>query len=349
MTLPNVVLHDHLDGGLRPRTVLELADEVGHRLPRSDEAALADWFDQRSSGSLESYLAAFEHTVGVMQTEEALRRVATECVEDLVAGGAVHIESRFAPFLHTAGGLPPEAVMEAVIDGFRSAAAAASVSWGLIVDAIRSHPHSEAVASLAVRYADEGVVAFDLSGPEAGFPPDEHLAAIRVARESGLAITLHAGEAGGLASLALAVNRCGADRVGHGIEVADDIHVDPDGVATLGRVATVVRDRRIPLEVCPMSNLATKGWRAEQHPLAMLHRAGFSVTLNTDNRLMSATTMEREFEFARSQGLDVTDLASMGRRSLEAAFCPEPTRKRIWEEQMAPGFEQAGAEVSRRW
>jgi adenosine deaminase len=348
MALPNVVLHDHLDGGLRPATVLDLADDIGHRLPASEPAALATWFDQRTSGSLEGYLAAFEHTVAVMQTEEALKRVAVECVEDLVAGGAVHIESRFAPFLHTAGGLRPEAVMEAVLDGFATAADGA-VSWGVIVDAIRSHPRSHAVADLAVRYADRGVVAFDLSGPEAGYPPDEHLPAIRTAREHGLAITLHAGEAGGLSSLALAVNRCGADRIGHGIEVADDMVQSADGEWSLGPVATVVRDRRIPLEVCPMSNLATKGWQPAEHPLAMLYGTGFSVTLNTDNRLMSATDMGREMEFARSQGLTDDDIAVMGRRALEAAFCAEPVRRSIWEQQMAPAYAAAGASVSLRW
>ncbi len=349
MAIPHVVLHDHLDGGLRPATVLDLADRVGLELPTSDAAALGSWFDQRTSGSLEGYLAAFRYTVGVMQDAEAIRRVAVESVEDLAVDGAVHIESRFAPLLHTAGGMAPEAVMEAVLDGFTSAGAAAGVSWGIIVDAIRSHSDSETAADLAIRYRDAGVVAFDLSGPEAGYPPDEHLAAIRRIREYGLALTLHAGEAAGLHSLALAVNRCGADRIGHGIEVADDIATTPDGQRILGDVATVIRDRRIPLEVCPMSNLATKGWTDDQHPLVDLVRDGFTVTLNTDNRLMSATTMSREYAFARSQGLDIDDLARMGRQSLEAAFCSEPTRRALWEERIAPALAAEGAVVSPRW
>jgi adenosine deaminase len=349
MAIPHVVLHDHLDGGLRPETVLELADDIGLELPAADAASLASWFDQRSSGSLEGYLAAFTYTVGVMQDADAIRRVAVEAVEDLAADGAVHIESRFAPLLHTAGGLAPEAVMEAVLDGFASAGTAAGVSWGIIVDAIRSHSDSETAADLAIRYCDAGVVAFDLSGPEAGYPPDEHLTAIRRIREFGLALTLHAGEAAGLHSLALAVNRCGADRIGHGIEVADDIATTPDGQRVLGAVATVIRDRRIPLEVCPMSNLATKGWTASQHPLPDLVRDGFTVTLNTDNRLMSATTMSREYDFAIARGLDIDDLARISRQSLEAAFCPEPIRRTLWEERIAPALAAEGAAVTPRW
>jgi adenosine deaminase len=349
MAIPHVVLHDHLDGGLRPQTVLELADRIGLELPASDVVSLGSWFDQRSSGSLEGYLAAFRYTVGVMQDADSIRRVAVEAVEDLVADGAVHIESRFAPLLHTEGGLAPEGVMEAVLDGFASAGAAAGVSWGVIVDAIRSHSDSDAAADLAIRYRDAGVVAFDLSGPEAGYPPDAHLPAIRRIREYGLALTLHAGEAGGLHSLALAVNRCGADRIGHGIEVADDISTGPDGQRLLGTVATVIRDRRIPLEICPMSNLATKGWTEDEHPLPELVRDGFTVTLNTDNRLMSATSMSREHDFALSRGLGIDDLATMGRQSLEAAFCSEPTRRRVWEERIAPALAAAGASVSSRW
>ncbi|MGF1664994.1 MAG: adenosine deaminase [Acidimicrobiia bacterium] len=349
MVIPHVVLHDHLDGGLRPGTVLELADTIGLELPRSDAASLGSWFDQRTSGSLEGYLAAFRYTVGVMQDADSIRRVAVEAVEDLAADGAVHIESRFAPLLHTAGGLAAEGVMEAVLDGFASAGAAAGVSWGVIVDAIRSHADSATAADLAIRYRDAGVVAFDLSGPEAGYPPDAHLPAIRRIREYGLALTLHAGEAAGLHSLALAVNRCGADRIGHGIEVADDIRTGPDGQRTLGAVASVVRDRRIPLEVCPMSNLATKGWTEQQHPLPELVRDGFTVTLNTDNRLMSATTMSREHNFALSRGLDIDDLARMGRQSLAAAFCPEPTRRLLWEGRIGPGLAAEGATVNLRW
>jgi adenosine deaminase len=349
MAIPHVVLHDHLDGGLRPQTVLELADDIGLALPAPDAASLGAWFDQRTSGSLEGYLAAFRYTVGVMQDADALRRVAVEAVEDLAGDGAVHIESRFAPLLHTDGGLKPEEVMEAVLDGFATAGAAAGVSWGVIVDAIRSHTDSAAAADLAIRYRDAGVVAFDLSGPEAGYPPDAHLPAIRRIREYGLGLTLHAGEAAGLHSLALAVNRCGADRIGHGIEVNDDITTGPDGHRTLGAVASVVRDRRIPLEICPMSNLATKGWTERQHPLPDLVRDGFTVTLNTDNRLMSATTMSREHDFALAMGLDIDDLARMGRSALAAAFCSEPTRRSLWEERIAPGLAAAGAAVSLRW
>ncbi len=344
MRLPSVVLHDHLDGGLRPATVVELADAVGHRLPVHEPTALADWFDQGRSGSLERYLEAFVHTVAVMQTTEAIHRVAREAVEDLSADGVVYAEIRFAPHLLTRRGLAPEAVVEAAIAGMTDGAAATGLEWGLILDAMRQEDDSLEVARLAVRYADHGVVGFDLAGPEAGFPPDAHLPAIRHVREAGLGVTLHAGEAGGLTSLAAAVRRCGADRIGHGVEVIDDCLVRDGTVVSLGPLAATLRDRQIPLEVCPTSNLHTKRWRADEHPIGMLHRAGFAVTVNTDNRLMSRTSMSAELELVREHhGFGVDDLLAVTHTALRAAFCPWETKRRLWSEEVLPRYLEAGA------
>ena len=344
MQLPSVVLHDHLDGGLRPATVVELAAAVGHVLPADDPDDLADWFDQGRSGSLERYLEAFVHTVSVMQTAEAITRVAREAVEDLAADGVVYAEIRFAPHLLTRRGLSPDAVVEAALSGMAAGAAKTGMDWGLILDAMRQDDDSLDVARLAVRHAGHGVVGFDLAGPEAGFPPDRHLAAIRHVQEAGLHLTLHAGEAGGLASLASAMHRCRTERIGHGVEVIDDCTVRDGEIVSLGPLAADIRDRRLPLEICVSSNLHTKGWLPGDHPVGMLHRAGFAVTLNTDNRLMSRTSMSAEFELVRRhQGFDVDDLLAVTRTALDAAFCPVDVKRRLWEDVILPAYRSAGA------
>lgn len=349
--LPSVLLHDHLDGGLRPSTILDLAHEVGYSgLPTSDVDGLASWFDQGRSGSLETYLAAFEHTIAVMQTPEALSRVAEEAVLDLAADGVVYTEQRFAPLLHTMGGLSPEEVLDAVIEGMTRGAATTGMVWGIIVDAIRSSPDSVRAAEAAAARAGRGVVGFDLAGPEAGHPAHHHLPAIHLAREAGLRITLHAGEADGPWAIASAILRAGAERIGHGVAVIDDCRVEGGEVVEAGALAAAVRDRRIPLEICPSSNLATKGWSPEQHPVGMLWRAGLSVTINTDNRLMSRTTLSDELRLVReTHRFDLTDQAAWTRIALTAAFCSEPDRHRLWEETIAPAYRKAGAEVDLSW
>lgn len=325
-----ITLHDHLDGALRPSTVLELADEVGHRLPANDVEGLAHWFHRGGSEGLVGYLEAFEHTVGVMQTPEALQRVAREMIEDVAADHVIHAEVRFAPLLHLRRGMTPDAVVEAVLDGLAAGSRATGVGWGLILDAIRSDRDSLEVAELAVRRADQGVVAFDLAGPEDGFPPDDHLAGIRRVREAGLWLTLHAGEAGGVESIARAVNRCGADRLGHGFQIIDDCRVVDGEIVDFGPVASVVRDRQIPLEICPTSNTHTQGWPMDRHPLALLDRAGFVVTISPDNRLMSSTSLEREYEQLRDVfGWTETDLARVNRQAAGAAFVGLDRRREL--------------------
>lgn len=354
MPLPSVLLHDHLDGGLRPATILELADSLGYELlPETDVEALTKWFDQSESGSLETYLEAFDHTIAVMQTADALERVAYEAVLDLSADGVVYAEIRFCPALHTVRGLTHARVVEAISSGMRLGEAESGLRWGLIIDALRQHAWSEEMARVAFEHRKDGVVGFDLAGPEYSNPPDRHLPACRLARQSGLRLTIHAGEAAGedgVRYIAAAMDACGAERLGHGLEIIDDCTVSDGEIVALGSVATRVRQRQIPLEMCPASNLATNRLSPGQHPVGALYRAGFYITLSTDNRLMSNTSMSSEFEFVRSHhGFGITDLAVTTRRSVDAAFCDVETKAALWEDVVAPAYLQSGATIGPTW
>ena len=354
MSLPSVLLHDHLDGGLRPGTVLELADDHGYDdLPAADEAGLAAWFDQSESGSLERYLEAFDHTIAVMQLPEALERVAYEAAVDLADDGVVYAELRFCPSLFTDRGLDVTGVIDVVASGLRLGEAETGLKWGIIVDALRQFDDSMAMARTANARRSSGVVGFDLAGPEEPFPPTDHLAACRYIRESGLRLTIHAGEAGGdkgVSYIASAMDVCGAERLGHGVEIVRDCVIENGELIKLGAVATRVRDRQIPLELCPASNLATNKLDPGDHPLGALFRAGFNITLSTDNRLMSHTSMSSEFDFARDHhGMTSTDLARITRRSLEAAFCDYHTKRILWETLIAPVYLDADIEVDPSW
>ncbi|HEY7468780.1 MAG TPA: adenosine deaminase [Acidimicrobiia bacterium] len=352
--LPSVLLHDHLDGGLRPGTVLELAEACGYDdLPADNEHDLARWFDQKDSGSLEAYLGAFRHTIAVMQGSEALERVAYEAGHDLAADGVVYGEVRFSPPLHAPDPAGQGQVIEAVASGLRMAAEETGMRWGMIIDALRHLHDSQAVARLAMRHRHLGVVGFDIAGPEAGFPPRAHVAAFRMVRAGGLRLTIHAGESAGphgVAFMAQAMDVCGAERIGHGIEIIRDCRIEDDEIVALGGVARRVRDRRIPLEVCPSSNLATGRLVPDQHPIGLLYRAGFNVTLSTDNRLMSSTSMSEEFDLVRKyHGFEVDDLARVTRRSLEAAFCSWEVKAELWEDAIAPAYTAAGAGLDPVW
>ncbi|MFZ0626241.1 MAG: adenosine deaminase [Acidimicrobiia bacterium] len=354
MPLPSVLLHDHLDGGLRADTVLELADEIGYdELPTLDPSALGNWFDQSESGSLERYLQSFDHTIAVMQTQSALTRVAKEAVHDLWDDGVVYAELRFSPPLHTMNGLGEHDVIEAVADGMRQASRETGLKWALIIDALRDRQDSEAVARLALAHRGDGVVGFDIAGPEKGFPPAEHIAAFRVAREGGLRLTIHAGESAGsmgIAYIKSAMDTCGAERIGHGNQIIEDCVVEDGRIVSVGPVARLVLDRQMPLELCPSSNLATGGVLPEQHPIGPLYRAGFNVTVSTDNRLMSATSMSAELDFARKfHGFDVSDIARVTRQSLEAAFCAREVKEGLWQDVLAPSFLSAGAAIHPGW
>ncbi len=297
-----MLLHDHLDGGLRPATIIELARPIGYldRLPSTDPDTLGRWFTEAaSSGSLERYLETFDHTVAVMQTIEGLQRVSAECAEDLAADGVVYAEVRFAPEQHTGGGLGLSEVVATVLSGFaigtaRAAEAGHQIRIGTLLTAMRHAARSMEIAELAVEFRDEGVVGFDIAGAEAGFPPTRHLDAFEYLQRENFHFTIHAGEAFGLPSIWQAIQWCGADRLGHGVRIVDDVHAE-DGGHRLGRLAAYVRDKRIPLELCPSSNVQTGAAASiAEHPIGVLHDLRFRVTVNTDNRLMSGTSMSRE-------------------------------------------------------
>ncbi len=340
---PKVLLHDHLDGGLRPQTVLELADAHGYReLPTSDADELARWFRQAAdSGSLVRYLETFAHTVGVMQTADAIHRVARECALDLAADGVVHAEVRFAPELSTAGGLPIEAVVEAMVDGFASGAAEATAAGtpirvGALLCAMRQNDRWEEVAGLVVRHRDAGVVGFDLAGPEIGFPPDRIPAAIDLLDRAGAHRTIHAGEAAGIDSIRAALDGARAERLGHGIRIADEVPVD----GALGPVAQRVLDAQVPLEVAPSSNVQTGAYPSlAGHPVDRLHRLGFAVTVNTDNRLMSGVSTTSELTaVAGTFGWSWDDVQTVTERAVAAAFLDDADRARLLTDVVRPGY-----------
>ncbi|MEX2549549.1 MAG: adenosine deaminase [Nitriliruptoraceae bacterium] len=315
---PKVLLHDHLDGGLRPATVIELAARAGHRLPTDDPTELAAWFHQGGrDADLERYLEAFAHTVAVLQTEEAIARVARECAEDLDADGVVYAEVRYAPELSTTGGLTLDAIFDALGAGF--AAAPATIQMRLLACVMRQEDRGEEVVAAALRARERHVpvVGIDLAGPESGFPASRHAEAIAAARAGGLHVTLHAGEAAGVDSVADAVAQ-GAERLGHGVRVVDDLA--PDG--SPGPVARQVLAREIALEVCPTSNVHTGvvGALAE-HPVQRLRDAGLRVTISTDNRLMSGVSTAQElWATASAFGWDLEDVRAVTDAAARAAF-----------------------------
>ncbi|CAJ59857.1 MULTISPECIES: adenosine deaminase [Frankia] len=340
--VPKVLLHDHLDGGLRPATVVELADETGYRdLPSTDAKALSTWFRGGAhSGSLVRYLETFRHTVGVMQTQEAIRRVARECAEDLAADGVVYAEVRFAPELHVERGLSLDAVVEAVLDGFRAGSAGTPLRIRALLTAMRHQARSLEIAELAVRWRDAGVVGFDIAGAEAGNPPTRHLDAFQYIQRANGHYTIHAGEAFGLPSIWEAVQWCNADRLGHGVRIVDDITVDPDGKATLGDLANYVRDVRVPLEMCPTSNVHTGAAPSiERHPIALLRRLHFRVTVNTDNRLMSDVSLSSEFAtLVDVHGYDWSDIRWLSLNAMKSAFLPFDERLDLINDVIKPGY-----------
>ncbi|GAB3684203.1 adenosine deaminase [Saccharopolyspora tripterygii] len=344
---PKVLLHDHLDGGLRPQTVLELAHEGGYPgLPHDNADDLARWFvTAADSGSLERYLETFAHTVGVMQTGDALFRVAAEAAEDLAADGVVYAEVRYAPELFQEQGLTLDDIVQAVQDGFRegerrAAAAGKRIRIGTLLCAMRQNARSTEIANLAIRYRDAQVVGFDIAGPEAGFPPTRNLDAFEYLRQQNAHFTIHAGEAFGLPSIWEAIQHCGAERLGHGVRIVDDIKVDDDGTAHLGRLASYVRDRRIPLEMCPSSNLQTGAAASiAEHPIGLLARMRFRVTINTDNRLMSHCSMSSEFAALHEAfGYGWEDFQWFTVNAMKSSFLGFDDRLGIINEQIKPKY-----------
>lgn len=344
---PKVLLHDHLDGGLRPATVAALADECGYTgLPAETPDELAAWFrDAADSGSLERYLETFAHTVAVMQTPIGLHRVARECAEDLADDGVIYAEVRFAPEQHLDSGLSLDDVVEHVLEGFREGEAVAraagrEIRIGCLLTAMRHAARSREIAELAVRFRDRGVVGFDIAGAEAGYPPSRHLDAFEYMRSCNAHFTIHAGEAFGLPSIHEAIAFCGADRLGHGVRITDDITVGPEGEITLGLLANYVRDKRIPLELCPSSNVQTGAVaNLQEHPFDLLARLRFRVTVNTDNRLMSDTSMSREMlALVDTFGFGWSDLERFTINAMKSAFIPFDQRLALIDDVIKPGY-----------
>jgi adenosine deaminase len=344
---PKVLLHDHLDGGLRPQTVLELAREIGYAdLPGDDVQELTQKLTEGAHrGHLEVYLDAFRHTVAVMQTADALRRVAAECAEDLAADGVVYAEVRFAPELHTERGLSLDEVVEAVLEGFARGSSGRGITVYALLTAMRTAARSLEIAELAVRHRDEGVVGFDIAGAEAGWPPSRHLDAFQYLKRENFHITIHAGEAFGLPSIWEAVQWCGTERLGHGVRIADDIQVSSEGSVRLGRLAAYVRDRRIPLEMCPTSNIQTGAAPSiALHPLRVLRQLQFRVTVNTDNRLMSQVTLSSEFHrLAEEYGYGWSDIEWLTVNAMKSAFAGFDERLHLINTVIKPGFATARA------
>ena len=342
LVAPKALLHDHLDGGLRPATVIELAEEFGYRnLPTHDVADLAQWFNRGAKrNDLVLYLETFAHTVGVMQHRDAIERVSFECAQDLAADGVVYAEVRMAPELCTEAGLTLDEVMTAMMDGFRRGSAGTDLTIYAILSAMRTAARSLEIAELAVRWRDAGVVGFDIAGAEAGNPPSRHLDAFEYMRGSNAHFTIHAGEAFGLPSIHEAIAFCGTDRLGHGVRITDDITIGDDGVPVLGKLANYVRDKRIPLELCPSSNVQTGAVDAlENHPFDLLARLRFRVTVNTDNRLMSDTSMSQEMlRLVETFGYGWTDLERYTINAMKSAFIPFDQRLQLIDEVIKPGF-----------
>lgn len=343
--LPKVLLHEHLDGGIRPETVVDLAADHGYQdLPTTDPVELAAWFQRGAQrGNLIEYLEGFQHTTAIMQTPEALERIAFEFIEDMHHDGVVYAEARFAPVYHTKRGLTEDEVVLATLKGLERGGQKYGVKWGLIICAMRHMDHSLQTAELAVRHRDIGVVGFDLAGGEHGFPPKRHIDAFHFVQRANFNITIHAGEAYGIESIWQALQYCGAHRLGHGTRLRDDITVGPQGEVALGRHAQYVLDHRVPLEMCILSNVHTGACaHIEEHPFGFFFRRGFRVCLNTDDRLMSDTTMTKETTLAIGLfDLSLDDLEKLSLNAIKSAFTDFDTRLQIIQEIIKPGFHEA--------
>jgi adenosine deaminase len=345
--VPKVLLHDHLDGGVRPATIIELARETGYAdLPTHDPEDLTAVLTAGAHrGHLNLFLDAFRHTIGVMQTSDALRRVAAECAEDLATDGVTYAEVRFAPEQHMEQGLSLDEVVEAVLEGFREGCAKYPIRVYALLTAMRTTARSLQIAELAVRHRDEGVVGFDIAGAEAGHPPSRHLDAFQYLKGENFHITIHAGEGFGLPSIWEAVQWCGAERLGHGVRIADDITISTDGVVSLGRLAAYIRDKRIPLEMGPSSNVHTGAVPSiATHPLRLLRQLQFRVTVNTDNRLMNRVSLSGEFQRVAAEfGYGWPDIEWLTINAMKSAFAGFDERLRLINTVIKPGFATARA------
>jgi len=353
-TLPKVLLHDHLDGGMRPQTVIELAKDSNYdKLPTHDAGELAEWFHRGATrGSLPLFLEGFDHTCAVLQTEEALERAAYEALEDMKKDGVVYIETRFAPVLHTRKGLDTHKVVKAVLKGLERGKRDFGVHYGLIICAMRNMDPSvsQEMAELTIDFRAQGVVGFDLAGEEGGYPPKKHVDAFHYIQRENFNITIHAGEAFGKESIWQAIQWCGAHRIGHATRLIEDMRIKDGEVLSMGTLAQYVLDKRIPLEMCLTSNLHTGAIdRIENHPFGIYNRYKFRVTLNTDDRLMSMITLTDELEVAsRVFGLSLHDLEKITINAMKSAFIPYKQRIALIYDVLKPGFTKARSRLKKK-
>ena len=328
--LPKVLLHDHIDGGLRPQTIIELANQINLPLPSHEAGAFQELiYEACNQGSLEKYLKNFDYTIAVMQTEDNLIRVARECVLDLAADGIHYAEVRGAPELFTRHGLAMRNVVEATLEGLRQGMQEAknlglSITTNLIICAMRQNNLSLEAAQIALEFREKGVVGFDIAGPEYGFPARNHLPAFELLQRKSFPFTIHAGESDSFASILEAINLCGASRIGHGIRIMDEIDISQDQ-AVLSDASKAIRDQQIHLEMSPTSNLQTGNIKDyNSHPAGVLIELGFNIALNTDNRLMSATSLSREYKVMQdAHNWDLNQINIMNASALRAAFSGE--------------------------
>jgi adenosine deaminase len=342
--VPKVLLHDHLDGGLRPQTIIELAEKQNYKkLPTTDPTELAEWFHRGANkGNLVEYLQGFEHTCAIMQDKYSLERIAYEMMEDMKNDGICYVETRFAPVLHLEKKLHYDDVITAVLNGLERGREDFGVQFGLILCGMRNMKNSLEIAELAVNYRNKGVVGFDLAGEEGGYPPKDHLEAFQFIQRENFNITIHAGEAFGKESIWQAIQFCGAHRIGHATRLLEDVVLDKNGdTVTLGELSQYVLDKRLPLEICLLSNVHTGAIDSlENHPFGIFYKKKFRVFLNTDDRLMSDTTLTKEYLTAAEVfGISLDDIERLNINAMKSAFIPYEERLKIIYDVIKPGFQ----------
>ncbi len=347
---PKVLLHDHLDGGLRPATIIDLAKEIGYKkLPTEDPKELAEWFHRGANkGNLVEYLQGFEHTVAVMQTKEALERIAYEMMEDMKKDGVCYVETRFAPVLHLENGLHYDDVITSVLKGLERGKKDFGVGYGLILCALRNMTNSLEIAELAVNYRTRGVVGFDLAGEEGGYPPKKHIEAFQFIQRENFNITIHAGEAFGKESIWQAIQWCGAHRIGHATRLTEDMVLNENReITALGDLAQYILDQRLPLEICLLSNVHTGAVdKLENHPFYPMFKGKFRVFLNTDDRLMSNTTLTKEYLTASKMWhLTLDDIEKLNINAMKSAFIHYNERLDYIYNVIKPGYEKLRTEL----
>ena len=339
--IPKVELHDHLDGSLKPETIIELAASEGVELPADNPGDLASWFHRGADRkNLSLYLEGFSVTTSIMQTRDAIRRVAYEHILSLKEDNVAYGEIRFAPILHTEKGLNLEEVVESAIAGLEKGKQETGVEYGLILCAMRHQNISLEIAELAVAFRGKGVVGFDIAGDEFGHPPKKHLDAFQYIKNKNFNITIHAGEAFGIESIWQAVQICGAHRIGHATRLVEDMVVHNERIEKMGSLANYIRDKRVPLEICLSSNVQTGAASSlDAHPFGVYFRNHFRVMLCTDNRLMSNTTLTKEMSLAvKHFNLNIRDLEKLTINAMKSAFVPYEKRLKIIYDVLKPGF-----------